>query len=666
MSNPFIPITPAVLDWRNDLPFSIQFDDVYFSITGGIQQSRYVFIDGNDLVNRWSSLSAESHKTFTIAETGFGTGLNFALSLHLWRQHAPSNAHLHYISCEKHPLSLADLQKSLALWPELAYEASQLYEQYPILTPGFHQLYFANENVTLTLMLGDALDCFEQLLFCGEAQLESQLRTQHVDAWYLDGFAPSKNERMWSEPLMSAIAMLSTKNTTLASYTSAGFVVSALQHVGFIIEKRKGFGPKRHMIQGHFSKVLPIRSKRLNTPWHVTKVNTDSNKNALIIGAGLAGCFTAYSLARRGWTVTVIDALEKPGSWGSANQNAVLFPKLSAYRSPLTQFMLTSFLYAVQVYRGFLKKHQIGALEGALLLAYNPKEAKAIQSLEHWLAQYPQLGVLVDTIQGTQLAGLELDKSGLFIPLSGWIDSPALCQVLLEDKNITVTTGQTATALLHDGINWIVNDNSAPVLILANGGAVSCFKDTNHLPVKVLRGQMTSIKTTDESMKLKIPLCAAGHVLPQRNGTHTFGASYDPGNSLPVIHPHDDEENFTKLTQITSIDCWSRQLTGHWAGIRAATPDYLPLVGPVAKENEFLRHFQGLETNSKRWIAQAGPYHPGLYVCAGFGSRGLTTIPLSAEWLASTLNNEVSCLPRYLTEALSPARFLRKKIIRGS
>lgn len=162
---------------------------------------------------------------FTIAETGFGIGINFLVVWRLWEQYAPKSSQLHFISCEKHPLSIDDLIKSLSFWPQLKVEAQQLIENYPVLTPGYHHLSFCDGRISLTLMLGDALECYEQLLICGEPNLETQLRTAFIDAWFLDGFAPSKNKSMWSEALIKVIAMLSKeKTTTLATYSAAGSV----------------------------------------------------------------------------------------------------------------------------------------------------------------------------------------------------------------------------------------------------------------------------------------------------------------------------------------------------------------------------------------------------------------------------------------------------------
>lgn len=652
----------ADLDWRDGLPFSRQYEDIYHSSASGIEQSRYVFVDGNNLISRWSSKVQCAQ--FTIAETGFGTGLNFLLTWHLWEQYAAKECRLHFISCEKHPLAHDDLVKSLAHWPQLEKQAEQLINNYPVLTPGYHHLEFANGRVTLTLMLGDAFECYEQLLTCGEAKLEHELRTTFVDAWYLDGFAPAKNKSMWSDALINVIALLSKEGTTLATYTAASIVKKHLRLHGFTVEKKKGFGPKRHMLSAYFSPGELPSLKKKHTPWHIGKPEHYKEKSALIIGAGLAGCFTAHALAKRGWKVTLVEELDEVGRGASGNQQAVLFPNLSAYDSPLTQFMLAAFLYAARVYQPILSQNVMGELNGSLLLAQDQKEQLVQSGLKDWLAHYPELGALVDAEQASLLAGVPLVQSGLFIPLSGWINSPALCQFLAATPGISLVTGMKVEQLFFDK-KWRVNDWKTEVLILANGYQVTTFQETNYLPVKPIRGQMTVIPATSQSNSLLMPLCANGHVLPAYQGIHHLGASYELKTAQPIIKKQDDLLNLGKLDHLASEVSWSKEVMAHWAGVRATTTDYLPIVGKIADEAQFMALYAGLASNSKRWIAKAGPYYPGFYACAGFGSRGLTTIPLCAEWLAAFINNEMNFLPRTLCQALSPARFLRKKIVRG-
>lgn len=665
MSNYFVPIKTAEICWRGNLPFSLQYDDIYFSVQSGIEQSLFVFISGNQLIERWNKLPSDTSSHFNIGETGFGSGLNFLLTWSLWDKHAPDSATLHFISCEKHPLTKNDLEKCLSLWPELTPYSQQLIDNYPVLTPGYHQLSFANGRVQLTLMLGDALESYEQLLTCGDSSMEALLRSSSIDAWYLDGFSPSKNESMWSHPLIRVISMLSKCGTTLATYTAAAPVKLNLSNNGFKVEKRKGFGLKRHMLTAYLESEVNQRIRRPSTPWHVNSKQNMKEKKAIIVGAGLAGCFTAFSLAKRGWNVILMDEMDQVGLGASGNKRAVLFPKLSAYRSPFTQFMLSAFLYAQHFYKQYLQCHNIGEFNGALLLAYNEKESRAQHSLQQWLLCYPELGQLVDAQEASLLAGVTLNQSGLYIPSSGWLDSPALCQRLVETEGISLQTKVQINQIHYEDHQWTINEHDAPVLILANGYKINQFIETQHLPIKPIRGQMSVIASSDESRLLKIPLCADGHVLPDVNGGHYFGATYELGADDQWPTEMDNHLNQLKLKELSTEVKWSELIVDHWAGVRAATPDYLPLVGPLPIANEFQALFAGLESNANRWIPKVGPYYPGLYVCSGFGSRGLTTVPLSAEWLASSLNDEISCLPRHLIQALSPARFLRRDIIRG-
>lgn len=648
MSHPFIPIKTADLAWRENL---------LNSAVNRIDQCINVFIDGNNLTRRWMELPQDLPSQFNVAEIGFGSGLNFLTAWHLWEQHAPQLAQLHFVSCEKHPLSPNDLLLSLKNWPELAHQAQDLIESYPILTPGFHHLSFANGRVRLTLMLGDAYECYEQLLMCKEVKLEAKLRLSFIDAWFLDGFAAAHNKETWTNPLFQVIAMLSKEQTTLACDMTTESIKSSLIQAGFHLEDSAMIRAKfNHSTQG---------TKQKHTPWHVASASHYQTKKAVIVGAGLAGCFTAHSLAKRGWNVTLIEEQAQVGMGASANQRAVLFPKFSAHSSPLSQLMLQSYLYAIQVYKTILNQHAIGELKGCLLLAHNDKETRAQQQLAYWLSDYPQLAVLVDELKASELTGLPINKTGLFIPSSGWINSPVLCELLIDNERIELIANTSVNSLERCDNSWIINGIETPVLILANGHKLREFEETKELSVKSVRGQMTAIKPTPQSMGLKIPLCGEGHVLPLVNGSHYLGATFRLEEQLD-IDSEDDALNLAKLGQLAHESVWSDEVVSSWAGIRATTPDYLPLVGQIPDEHAFKQVFAALKTDSNRWIPSAGSYYPGLYACAGFGSRGLTTIPLCAEWLAASINNELSFLPRDLIQALSPARFLRRSIIRGN
>ena len=226
--------SPAKLEWRDGQPYASTFQDVYFSSDNGLLETDYVFLQGNALQSRWQTLNTPH---FTIAETGFGTGLNFLSAIKLWLEVAPATAMLHYISTEKHPLSLQDLTSALALWPTLAEFSDHLLENYEKLLQGNQALDLFQNRVCLSLLVGDAT---------------TQLRQIHeaVDAWFLDGFSPAKNPDMWQTELFQQIVRLSAVGSTFATFTSAGHVRRNLAAAGFNTQKRAGFGKKREMLQG--------------------------------------------------------------------------------------------------------------------------------------------------------------------------------------------------------------------------------------------------------------------------------------------------------------------------------------------------------------------------------------------------------------------------------
>jgi tRNA 5-methylaminomethyl-2-thiouridine biosynthesis bifunctional protein len=225
----------AALEWRDGLPYSTAFDDVYFSSDNGLLETEYVFIQGNALVERWQSLADNN---FTIMETGFGTGLNFLCACKYWLEHAPANAVLLFTSVEKYPLSHTDMHKALQHWPALKPIADQLLAQYEsLLNTGNASLF--NDRVTLQMLFGDATECLSEL-------------DVKADAWFLDGFAPSKNPDMWQQALFEQLARLSHINSTFATFTSAGIVRRGLNAAGFEVHKQPGFGKKREMICGYF------------------------------------------------------------------------------------------------------------------------------------------------------------------------------------------------------------------------------------------------------------------------------------------------------------------------------------------------------------------------------------------------------------------------------
>ncbi|WP_095196471.1 bifunctional tRNA (5-methylaminomethyl-2-thiouridine)(34)-methyltransferase MnmD/FAD-dependent 5-carboxymethylaminomethyl-2-thiouridine(34) oxidoreductase MnmC [Pseudomonas sp. Irchel 3A7] len=656
------PVMPhAQLDWDDQgRPYSRVFDDVYFSDQSGLDETRYVFIEQNRLAERVAALPDGGR--LVIGETGFGTGLNFLCAWQVFEQHVTTDARLHFVSVEKYPLSPADLQRALALWPELKVFADQLLAQYVAIHQGFQRLTLANGRVTLTLLIGDAL---EQL-----PQLDAQ-----IDAWFLDGFAPAKNPDMWTAELFAELARLSAPDATISTFTSTGWVRRLLNAAGFKMKRTPGIGHKWEILRGAFlgwpdDVAMPAMAK----PWFTRPTPLTGERRALVIGAGLAGCATAASLAARGWQVSLLERHDAPAREASGNPQGVLYLKLSAHGTALSQLIVSGFGYT----RRLLEHLQRGVDWddcGVLQLAFNAKETERQAQLA---AAFPEdLLHTLDQAQAEARAGIALPAGGLFYPEGGWVHPPALCQWQATQSNIQVLTHHDVLELRSVDGRWQAWDSDrlladAPVVVLAGAAEIKRFSYSSELPLKRIRGQITRLPQTVESQSLSTVVCAEGYVAPARLGEHTLGASFDFNNEDLTPTAAEHAGNLQMLEEI-SLDLVARlgantlqpeALDGR-AAFRCTSPDYLPIVGPLADAQAFALAYSALSKDARQIPDVPCPWLDGLYVNSGHGSRGLITAPLSGELLAAWLDNEPLPLPRAVAEACHPNRFALRRLIRG-
>jgi tRNA 5-methylaminomethyl-2-thiouridine biosynthesis bifunctional protein len=656
------PVLPnAQLDWDDQgLPRSRVFDDVYFSNQSGLEETRYVFLEQNGLRERFAALPAGGR--LVIGETGFGTGLNFLCAWQLFEQQAVAGARLHFVSVEKYPLSTPDLQRALALWPELKPFADQLLAHYVAIHQGFQRLVLDNGRVTLTLLIGDALEQLPQL-------------DARIDAWFLDGFAPAKNPDMWTAELFAELARLAAPGSTISTFTSTGWVRRLLNAAGFKMKRTPGIGHKWEILRGVFlgwpeETAAPVAAK----PWFARPTPTSGERHALVIGAGLAGCATAASLAARGWQVSLLERHDALAQEASGNPQGVLYLKLSAHGTALSQLIVSGFGYT----RRLLEHLQRGVDWddcGVLQLAFNAKEAQR----QAQLAQaFPEdLLHTLDQQHARIRAGVDLQWGGLFYPEGGWVHPPALCTWQAAHPGIRILTHHDVLQLRREQGHWQAWDGdrllaSAPTVVLAGAADIKRFDFSSDLPLKRIRGQITRLPQTPESQGLSTVVCAEGYIAPARLGEHTLGASFDFNNDDLTPTAAEHAGNLQMLEEI-SMDLVARlgadtshpeTLEGR-AAFRCTSPDYLPIVGPLADREAFADAYASLGKDARQTPDIPCPWLEGVYINSGHGSRGLITAPLSGELLAAWLDDEPLPLPRAVAEACHPNRFALRRLIRG-
>ncbi|MBP0132985.1 MAG: tRNA (5-methylaminomethyl-2-thiouridine)(34)-methyltransferase MnmD, partial [Nitrosospira sp.] len=377
------------LSWQNGLPFSSRFDDVYFSAESGLEEARHVFLKGNRLDQRFATLS--NKQGFTIGETGFGTGLNFLCAWQLFEQVAPEGASLDFFSTEKFPLDVDELRAALAIWPDLKPFYDELIQHWWRWVPGWNRWNFADGRVRLTLAIGDVDETLPQL------------PSGSVDAWFLDGFSPSKNPEMWADSVLMQLARTSNTAATMATYTSAGWVRRGLQSAGFSVEKVPGYGRKREMVCGQlFRPSHPLEAQRRPT----------RPQSAIVIGGGIAGCAAAYALAKRGVGVTLLERSTHLASAASGNSRGILHARFGASDNLLHRFVLASYGHALTLLDEVLPVDgDLRSECGLLQLNFSPNESKRITQLAK--GEWPEhLFRVIDDTEASDLTGIKMESGG--------------------------------------------------------------------------------------------------------------------------------------------------------------------------------------------------------------------------------------------------------------
>lgn len=581
--------TSANLVWDEDgTPRSGRFGDIYFSPEDGLAETRAVFLEGCGLPD---ALAGRDH--FCVAELGFGTGLNMAALLMLWRTHARPGARLSLFSVEGFPLSRDEAARALAAWPELAPAVEALLAVWPAATPGLHRLDLPAFHATLDLAVGPV----EQGLAAWSGQ---------ADAWFLDGFSPATNPEMWSPTIMARIAALSRPGARLATFTVAGAVRRGLAEAGFTVEKRPGHGRKRERLEATFAGEV---------------ASPKAPETIVILGAGIAGAALARAFAAQGRTVEVIEAKE-PGAGASGFDAALVTPRLDVGDPVLASGFAQALERADQLYARI-----DGAVvaEGVLQLPGRDRDIERHRRVAEQAIWSPGHMRVLSPAEVSDRLGEPMESPALNMA-NARVIRPARALAAWLPHGVTRAT---VARIDRDGEGWALFDaedalirRAACVIVATGAGTRSLLS----LPLQPVRGQVE----VAEGVTPPAPLAWGGYAIPTGEGL-LFGATHDRDDEADEVRSEDTRRNLATLAgclperaeQAAQAPLRSR------AAVRATTPDRLPVAGRV---------------------------EGGLYVLGGLGSRGFCLAPLLAEHVAAQVLERPSALSTAMALRLAPSR----------
>ncbi|MBK6471809.1 MAG: FAD-dependent 5-carboxymethylaminomethyl-2-thiouridine(34) oxidoreductase MnmC [Betaproteobacteria bacterium] len=636
------PIAPAHIDWGTGpdaVPRSPLYDDVYHPQAGALTQARHVFLQGNGLPQRWAGRAA-----FTVLETGFGLGHNFLATWDAWRRDPARCERLFFVSIDRHPPTAADLQRAHAAFP-LPELAQTLQQAWPPLTPNLHLLPFEGGRVQLLLALGDI------------AALLPALRLR-ADAFFLDGFAPARNPAMWQPRVMKALAALAAPGATLATWSAASALRADLATAGFVPRLAPGTGGKREITLADWApRFTPRRPPSAAV----------AGREALVVGAGLAGAAAAQALARLGWRVTVFDRHAAPAAETSGNPAGLFHGTVNADDGPYARLFRSAALLARAEYAAAIATGRVpGRTDGLLRLVQDEGGLAAMQALLQRLRLPRDYVDALPADAAAARAGVPLAHPAWHYPGGGWVAPSAWAQHALNEPGVRFVGGAEVGSLTRPGDAWQLHDTAgrvlaqAPTLVLANAAtAAQLLAPLGHAPwpLRHSRGQVTHWAG---ATALQLPVAGDGYAIPMRGPATTEGLlcgatreAVEPATTgdAPALRDEDHVHNLRRLQRLTGLQppadaaLWRGR-----AGWRLHSDDRLPIAGALP----CARMPAGQRLDQARLL----PRENGLFVLTALGARGLTLAPLLARLVAAQASGTPWPLEQDLADAVDPARWL--------
>jgi tRNA 5-methylaminomethyl-2-thiouridine biosynthesis bifunctional protein len=612
-----------------------------------------VLLQGCGLPQAWAGQNA-----WRLLETRFGQGFHFLNTWLAWKNDPLRPRLLHYVSLTSAPPQLDDVLACARPYPELLALVHELAPQWFGLLPGFHRLALDGGWVLLTLCVGDLTAMLRQQQFVADSVC--------VDAGPPDQPEPSP----WNIWTVKALARCCRRGTSLAATADVSNLRADLTQCGFQMSSHPteaATEARRALLIGQFNPRWTVKTTRDASPEHAVQVGS-----CAVIGAGLAGASVAAALARRGWQVRVLDQGEAPAAGASGLPAGLVVPHVSIDDCPLSRLSRSGVRLMLQQARSLLQKGQdwdaTGTLEHRVDGTPGLPSSWPAPGLDWSQITTPDMAV-------QQLAparskppwqhGITAGEPAIWHTQAAWLKPAQLVRAWLSQPGVTFQGGARVASLRQSGDEWELLDALGQVLtrasrvVFANaGGAIPLLKTVqtelpalgirvNQLPaMHALLGQLSWAMHQGpvHAAFPPFPVNGSGSVVPvvpiKGGGTAWFiGSSYQP-DSKPALP--DEKNHATNLGRLHKLipdlgqalaSQFAAGAINAWKDTRCATADRLPVVGPLCPGD-----------------------NPGLWICGGMGSRGMSFSVLCAELLAARWGAEPLPVEASLTQSLTALR----------
>lgn len=606
-----------MINYKNNALYNAKFDDIYFNTFEPLAECEYAYS---------SALESLSSDEITVAEAGFGSGLNFISTISKFQ--SLNKKHLHYIAVEKYPFSRAELARIYEDFGLINDISREFLDAYYIVPNSLLRINLLNSSIILDIYFGDILEFLDECDF-------------KADIWYLDGFAPSKNPQMWSEEFLSNLACYCSKGAIIRSFSCARVVRDRL--IGFEISKIKGYHKKREMLQAIC--IEPKERQKAQIWFEAPVINRP--KNVIIIGAGIAGLSTGVKFAQAGFSVIIAEAKDGAGLGASSNLAGICAPLITQPGVELGAMHMSAFLLAIQFYKQF---------GGEFVEFCGCDEYLVNKKMANKFSHKSEFFKIFDDIYPRASIDLAMQ-----------IQPKNLCQNIAKGLDVRYNYEFKTVKKLSSSyeVEFINGEKiRADLVIFANGERSrelfsAEFADP-YMQLSSVRGQTTLV---DKFCDLERPLSARGYITKGVNQIQLIGASYARNDNDAFPRSSDDSGNLALVSEF--IENKKLNIIGSNVGFRSYSGDRFPIIGGIHNADEFTKIYSSLLWTKNKLTNLAPAHYANILISAAHGSRGLSTAILGAEMLLDITLNRQICVKKSTLYALNPSRFIIRKLKKG-
>ncbi|WP_415407666.1 FAD-dependent oxidoreductase [Sulfurovum sp. CS9] len=340
--------------------------------------------------------------------------------------------------------------------------------------------------------------------------------------------------------------------------------------------------------------------------------------DTIIIGAGIAGCCSAYTLQQKGQKVLLLDRSGVAASGGSGAAGAFVSPKIGK-GSALQTLTNEAFHFAKDFYLKYFPKYFNQT--GVIRIPKDIEDAGKFSTYEafndskyRWVNQ-----------EELKTFGIKNSEDSFMFEEAGVCDAPEMCAAIL--KQVPHAQYDVKSLSFEDGV-WRVGEYRSKNIVLATGYQNDLF-DMRYMGVK---GTWGSRGDYSSALKLEVSMHKSISVSANINGIIKIGATHVKSKEPCMVCDGDPLKGlFESASQM--VDTSDFMLKETFCGMRSGSKDYFPLVGSVIDVPFMLENYPAITRGAKPTLGTIDK----LFICNGLGGRGFVFAPLMAELLAECI-----------------------------